>query len=233
VTEPLPVVYVVRPGNENAELRYSLRSLQNVPHGEVWVVGHRPPHVTNVRHLFVPQRDPNRFKYENALRLLQEIAELGPDRFALFNDDFYCLAPVRGMPLPAHRGPLLEQAAERSGRYGEMLRATAQLLIEAGHADPLAYTLHAPLVMSRAGLQLTLDHGLRHRTSELERLSWRSLYGNLMRLGGDRVPDVKVHGEGGAPAGAWVSTADTSFRYHEIGQVIRRALSRPSPYEQL
>lgn len=231
------VVYIVRPGNENEELRYSLRSLANVPHGEVTLIGHCPPWVRNVRHVFAPQRDPSRFKYANTTASLRLLAEKGPDEFALFNDDFFCVRPVADMPRPATRGTLRALADERlaDGRnspYGVMLRDTAAILIEAGHSDPLAYTLHVPMVMNRDALAMTLEYGERHRAAA-PALSWRSLYGNLMRLGGEWQPDVKVHGAGPVPPGPWVSTTDTSFRYHEVGRRLRHALCHPSPYEAL
>lgn len=229
------VVYLVRPG-DNEELRYSLRSLRNVPHGDVVLVGHCPSWVRGVRHLPVAQLDPGLWKYENATALLREVALRGPDEFALFNDDFFCVSPVGGMPAPAIRGSLRALAAERSchrsSAYAEMLRVTAAILTESGHPDPGAYTLHTPLTMRRDGLSLTLDYGERHR-GDARALSWRSLYGNIMQLGGRPEPDVKVHADEPLPSGPWVSTSDASFRYHRIGTRLRALLDEPSPYEAL
>ncbi len=37
------VVYVVRPGDKNEELRYSIRSvIANLPHRKVWIAGYKP-----------------------------------------------------------------------------------------------------------------------------------------------------------------------------------------------
>ena len=44
----MDAVYYVRPGDRNDELRYSLRSLANLPHDRVWIVGHTPPWVTGI-----------------------------------------------------------------------------------------------------------------------------------------------------------------------------------------
>lgn len=227
----IDVAYIVRPGNENEELRYSLRSLANVPHGDVWIFGHRPKWVSDaVRHVFLPQRDPMHFKYENNTKLIEMLSLGGPERFALMNDDFFCVKPTESWPRPAHRGPLAELAKERDGNYGKLLRATADLLIESGIAEPLAYTLHKPIVMTRASLQMAYAYGAANR-AEGEQVSWRSIYGNLMRLGGPYEDDVKVHANGGMPPGPWVSTNDGSFRYHPVGRRLRAILSEPSPYE--
>lgn len=225
-------VYIVRPGEVNNELRYSLRSLQNVPHGDVWIFGHRPDWCVNVRHVFVPQFDPGLRKYENNTMLIEAIAESGPPKFALMNDDFFCVRPELGWPAPAHRGPLLELAQTRPGAYGMMLRSTGALLAEAGIADPLAYTLHEPLLIEREGLATALTFGLRHREPNT-RVSWRSLYGNMAQLGGERLDDVKVVDDRPPGRRPWVSTSDASFRYMRVGDVIRRALPSPSPYERL
>lgn len=227
----IDVVYVVRPGNVNPELRYSLRSLVNVPHGQVYIIGHRPPWVVNVQHVFVPQLDPRQHKYDNVTALVKTLAERGPDRFALMNDDFFCMRPSR-WPTPAHRGPLRELAESRPGSYGMMLRATDALLREASIAEPLAYTLHEPLVIEREAYRMAVGYGLRNRAPG-DVLSWRSLYGNLARLGGDRRDDVKVPYDGPAPAADWISTSDCSFKYHRVGEAVRRAMSAPGPYEQL
>lgn len=227
----IDVVYIVRPGHENEELRHSLRSLVNVPHGDVWIVGHRPAWVNErVRHVFVPQRDPQRFKYENATGNLLALAADGPTGFTLMNDDMFCVQPTETWPAPAHRGGLHELAATRPGRYGGMLRATAALLVEAGIPVPLAYTLHKPMLMARDVLVATLDYGLQRRAGE-EHFSWRSLYGNLAHLGGPYEEDVKVHSDEAIPDGPWVSSSDCSFRYHRIGRFIRTLLPDPSPYE--
>lgn len=226
----IDVAYIVRPGDRNAELRYSLRSLINVPHRDVWIIGHRPAWCVNVKHIFVPQLDPRSHKYENATALMTALSERGPGTFALMNDDFFCLRPVGHWPPAAHRGPLLDLAESRPGSYGMLLRATAALLREAGQPDPLAYTLHMPMVMERDALAFALEYGLRRRPAG-DQLSWRSLYGNLMRIGGEQRVDVKVAEDGTLPDDPWISTTDTSFKYMRVGGVIRRELAAPSLYE--
>ena len=36
------IVYFVKPSEDNDELKYSLRSLKNLNHGQVYLVGYRP-----------------------------------------------------------------------------------------------------------------------------------------------------------------------------------------------
>lgn len=223
----IDVAYIVRPGEDNAELRYSLRSLRNVPHGDVWIFGHCPSWVQNVHRVFVTQRDPRTHKYENGRANLTAIVDHGPNKFALFNDDFFCVRPTESMPAPGHRGTLRELAVSRPGDYGALLRETDGLLTRSGLVDPLAYTLHKPMTMQRGALGYALEYGAD------KRVSWRSIVGNLYRYGGMREDDVKVPHDGPLPRGPWVSTIDASFRYHPVGEAIRRALPSPSPYEQV
>lgn len=220
------VAYIVRPGEDNQELRYSLRSLSNLPHGAVWIVGHLPTWVRGVRHLSVEQAAGA--KYDNATANLRMLAARGPREFMLFNDDFYVTEPVTGPPAAAHRGPLLELADRCGGGYSEMLRTTHQFLSGRFHIPaPLAYTLHVPMLLNRDVLAAVLalaDPGS-------PRMSWRSLYGNLEQLGGERQDDVKVHGAGPRPPGPWLSTSDGSFHYHPVGRWVRKRFPDPSPYE--
>ena len=57
------LVYIVCPGDQNEELRYSLRSVaRNLPGRRVWIFGHTPPWVTGVHSV---ELDPLDDKYEN------------------------------------------------------------------------------------------------------------------------------------------------------------------------
>ncbi len=42
---------VIEAADDNIELRYSLRSLENTPHGDVYIIGHKPLWVQNVVHI--------------------------------------------------------------------------------------------------------------------------------------------------------------------------------------
>ena len=58
----VPDIYypVIKSVNDNAELRFSLRSLKNIEHGNVYIVGYKPLWVKNVIHLpynDIPARD--------------------------------------------------------------------------------------------------------------------------------------------------------------------------------
>lgn len=230
------LAYIVRPGSSNPELRYSLRSMwRHVPHSEVVIVGYCPPWLRNVRAIPVEQSPYARDKRANALRNLTALAARGGHEFVLMNDDFFALRAVASPPSRVHRGGLAELAAQREAarpgsEHGEVLRNTDRLLRDAGIERPLAYETHTPMHMTAQALALALDYGDR-LGSHL--FAPRSILGNLTGPRGDRIGNVKVYGAEPAPEAAvdWVSTTDTSFRYHGIGDRIRRLFAEPSPYE--
>lgn len=230
------VVYVVGPGDRNEELRFSLRSLAaHLPHTRVWIAGHRPAWVSDdVGHIPVAQ-SLTRFQNSTAnMRAACEHPEVGGEagEFVYFNDDFFVMAPLEnGVPL-LHRGPLPEViGATRSSLYRRGAQSTLHLMRRLGMEDDgplLSYELHAPLVVHKASMLKALDLG-----RGLPVLHKRTLYGNLIRLGGDQVEDVKVKTlTDPGPAGVFVSTTDATFAHGKVGERIRAAFPDPCRYER-
>ena len=180
-------VYICREG-DNVELRYSLRSIyQNTNVNSVWVVGGKPDWYTG-NHIAVPQTGG---KYQNARANLQAILDSKsiPDKFVLMNDDFYIINPIERIPI--YHGGDLAHKAERyqefkfSSRHAMLLRETVKMLKENGVQHPLDYSLHVPMTIHKSLAQYSLSLGG----------AFRSVYGNMNRIGGTLLPvhDVKVH----------------------------------------
>lgn len=230
---PLPdIVYVVRPGDDNQELRYSLRTLRNVPHRRVFIAGHCPRWVKGVTPIPVRQ-DGTKFSNSTGnLRAAAEHPEVS-EEFLYFNDDFFVMQPIRRMPA-LHRGPIaaIERyyAARGKGAYLKGLRDTWALLAELGIEQPLSYELHVPMLLQKARLLETLELG-----AHLPVLHKRTLYGNVWGLGGRQIPDCKVIDRGWTfpKAAPFLSTLPVSFASGAAGQHIRRAFPEPGPYEGL
>lgn len=239
------IVYIVGPNrhapDRNAELRYSLRSLANVPHNKVWIVGQKPDWVINVGYIPTEQKQD---KYQNAYRntmaatLSVDIA----DDFLLFNDDMFAMQPMASVP-PKHRGPVREVVADykqrsRLGGYLSGMESTAALLASIGFSDPLSYELHIPMPVNKHRLRETLITyqfliGGTRRSAMLHKRTW---YGNMQRIGGEYHEDVKVFHPRQTPDqwlhSAWLSTGDNSWCKHEVGVHIRTVFNKPSPYEK-
>lgn len=205
----MDVVYVCRAG-ENPELRYSLRSLINVPHGQVWIVGGEPPAwVTNVTRIATWQGGP---KYEvttNAVRTACLTPEIS-DPFWLWNDDFYALEPAKAEH--HHRGPVRGVLDGYARRYPESvytrgMRETLDQLEAHGYADPLSYELHVPLIVHKAPMLTALELG-----EDVPVWHKRTAYGAVANVGGAFMEDCKVYDQRAVlPVGPWLSSCDSSF----------------------
>ena len=223
MAEPLAVVYYVRRGDRNEELRYSLRSLVNLPHGPVWIVGYKPSWVRGVQYVEGNRGRSAEHSAVDNLRLACE--HLEADRFVVMNDDFYIRQPVQAVP-SLHAGLLEERISAAATGYGRQLRAAAALLSDRGFKHPLAWTLHIPLVVVRETLAGVLSLvGIRSPIPE-----WRTVYGNVARVPGYPADDVKVRrASDPMPAGPFLSTQDGSFP--AVLPHLRRLFPGPSEYE--
>jgi hypothetical protein len=223
------VVYYCRPGPKNEELRYSLRSLANLEHDRVWIVGTMPPWVRNVEH--IPARiTPGGPQMTAADHLLRACDALDADSFVVFNDDFYLLQPVEAIP-SLHAGPLAPKVAATHGSYGNALREAQRRLSVAGVSDAIAWTLHIPLVVMREALATVLRPIL-EGSSRIVRPEWRTMYGNLIGAAGEQAEDVKVRRRGDRiPDGPFLSSHDTAIGW--LAPYLRQRFPKASPYEAL
>lgn len=227
----MDVVYICRDG-ENEELRYSLRSVaKNLDYNNVWVVGGKPDWYTG-NHIAKPQMGT---KYANARNNLRAIVDCGDitDEFVLMNDDFYVMSAVDVVPY-YHGGDLIDKIRVFEGfaaksKYLSMLWDTLHILARNGSPTSLDYALHVPMRMRRSKLGPMLSY----------EASIRTLYGNLMRVGGEQITDVKVHtGPRNGPTQhdymssdfPFLSTHDRTF--HTVRkQLLRYRFAEPSPFE--
>jgi len=236
---PLDIVYPYRQTPDDAEFRYSLRSLANMEHGRVWIVGDIPQWVRNVEH--IPNRNLPRSRFRNALDNVLKACttEDITDQFILMNDDFFVVQKT-GPPAPAHRGPIgaahrrrppsRRRRSQQGAPWLQGIWDTAELLKRWGIIDPLSYELHMPLVVERAGMAELLTRALQEGASV--NLQQRTLYGNAHHIGGDVTTDVKVApGAHTLPPGPFVSTNNRSFARGWVGQHIRKRFATPGPYE--
>lgn len=218
------VVYYVRPGERNEELRYSLRSLVNLAHDRVLMVGYKPKWVTGVEHISA-QPQPLGPQMTAADHLHRACERIESDRFVVFNDDFYVMDPVLAVPT-YHAGPLAEKAARTRGSYGNALREALRRLL--AFADPLAWTLHIPMVVDRRLLADILANTL--ATAHRMVPEWRTMYGNIAGLVGEYADDVKVRRRTDPmPSGPFLSSHDAAIGW--LVPILRRRFPTPSPYE--
>lgn len=236
------VVYPVRPGDDNEELRYSLRSLVNLPHRNVWIVGHCPPWVRDV---WVLETDPQPEKWANLIQSLsiacrcEEIS----DEITLFNDDMFVIRQIAGPELPVfHLGSLagyitstLDAGRNPNDSWLRGLQNTLAAMTAWGFDSPLAYESHQPMPYRRAELARLLQRADRHP------FLWNSAYEATSGPRGERGANVKITGldeqalddkiAALASDQPYLSTDDRSFRHGAVGRYIRDLFDAPGDYE--
>lgn len=239
----IDVVFVVRPGERNEELRYAIRSveanLSNVR--SVSVAGHRPAWL-NCHHIWRAQREA---PHLNALANLKAALTCSTltERIAVFNDDFYVMAPLERVPLQ-HREPLAITAMFSRHERGASsprtiaLQDTLDLIRRIGVVSPFCFDLHTPIVVDRSELAETLDiiaaYTAHWDDERRARILWKTVHANLWNTRSTYSPDVKVRDL--TPLDVWpspfLSTTDLSFNYGAVGAHIRTLFPTPSRYEE-
>lgn len=227
-TKPMDIVYVVKYGNFNPELRMSLRTLQNFkfPVNNVILAGYCPEWASNV--LSLPVTQVPHAPFSNTTRILMAVCSdpRVSDNFILMNDDFFINQPITEIPV-LHRGKLKDHLHDihTSSAYGEGMRNAYDYLLYKGVREPLNYDLHVPMVINKDKMLKVLnDIGDAHSHK-------RSVYGNLYNLGGKEMADVKIYNEKWDSGMMFVSTSDDAFRVFGVGKALLKKFDTPSIYE--
>jgi len=222
------VVIPVRPGDTNPELRYTLRSLANVPHGAVHVVGYAPRWVSRQSVNVIPVEPRGAGTVVANMAAAVRSADVA-DSFLLFNDDFYVTRPIPGVPV-LNRGRVNAvisrmRAANGVNAYVRGVIATRDHLAKLGYSDPWSFELHVPMLMRRSILRVALAMAV------FPRFNWRTAYGALAGLSGTTIPDVKVYRPTDPiPAGPFLYTSDRSFRH--FAEHVADLFPEPCEYEK-
>jgi len=230
------VVYFVREGRTNEELRYSLRSVEeNWQYRKVWLYGGGPKGITPDEHVKVAQTEPSKWeRVHNMLRMACMNDEITED-FWLFNDDFFILKPVDDNMPPQYNGSLqaqIRRVERRHGRetsYTKRLKHLVATLEEAGKTQ-VNYSVHKPILINRRKMLEVLDKFPNEPMT-------RALYGNYWEIGGEDCRDMKVmlpwyDVEKVEREWRFVSTCDDSFRDGNIGRYIREKFPYKSRFEE-
>ena len=218
----MDIVYIVRKGETNEDLRYSLRSLAaNVTgYDKIFISGHMPSFIVRgIRYIPVEQKET---KWRNALNNV--IAACRHPKvsknFVLFNDDFIATSPVNlETDLNLNRGSLIDAVDRawvpvRKSAWQKGLIHTCDLIRSLGIDNPLDFSLHLPMVINKRNFLEMMDRiQVRLFLEKKKTLLFRTLYGNLYPQDGTRtMSDVKLRrGEDLSPKrlqGQWISVFD-------------------------
>lgn len=213
----MDIVYSLSSNYTGEELKYSLRSLVNMPHDKVYFVGGCPSWAKNIVHIPTEQTGT---KWQNVPRNLITVCkdERVSENFIYFNDDFFVLEKLKNSArdLNLYNSTVqsvldkLNQRHSTPTNYMVGMAQTQALLKELGKAEPLSYELHVPFVFNKDNYVRMFDiEGVR----AIDVLHYRSLYGNLYLTGGKDMRDVKVtarKGFDGKP-GAFLSCSNDGY----------------------
>lgn len=229
----MDVVYINRPGDDNEELRYSLRSLANIPHERVFLFGDAPVWIRNAEVVKLPRATDKQVSALNNLIAACQHPEVS-DPFLLMNDDFYIMVPMDRVPI-LNMGPLPRVISEHraTSAYTKAMQATYDRLLTLVDSPMglVSYELHIPMEIEKTGMLMALSlgqgiHGLHNRT----------MYGNLEGLISTEAKDMKVYrGDTRKTYPEWplLSTSDRTFKYHPAGRYVRESFPNPCSYEFL
>lgn len=213
----MDIVYSLSSNYTGEELKYSLRSLVNMPHDKVYFVGGCPSWAKNIVHI---PTDQTGTKWQNVPRNLIAVCEdiRVSEDFIYFNDDFFVLQKVKNpkKELNLYKSTITS-VLDRLGKkhtiptnYMAGMAQTQALLRELGKAEPLCYELHVPFVFNKDNYLRMFDID---EVFNIDVLHYRSLYGNLYLTGGKDMPDVKVGSKGvfSGHTGKFLSCSNASF----------------------
>lgn len=218
----MDIVYLVKNCFQNEELTYSLRSLVNIPHDKVFIVGGCPFNINKTKIIHIPLCQTGT-KYQNTTRNLETICldKRLSEEFILMNDDFFILLPTEQPSVEFNlcRGFIKDVYEEYTQKYGDAgnayiqgMRQTRLFLEDLGIKDPLSYELHIPIVMDKNKVLRAFSlPGIR----SLKVLHKRSIYGNLFLEGSKVVADCKIRykTEKIPTNSKFLSSADDTWKY--------------------
>lgn len=221
----MDVLYIVGPGEPNDELRYSMRSLQNYEHGAVVISGYKPSWVRNVVHINIP-KEKSETKHDNSTKNLIEgcRAEL-TENVLMMHDDMFIMEETRWVP-HMHLGPISRMQYRHNALVPHYVA-----LYHYGIKNPLNYEAHTPMVINRKAMVETITWA--QDNINFRPILKRTVYGNLEKVGGAHIADVKVQNHttnSSYKEWAYLSTRPDLFK-SDSGNWIKEQFPEPSPYE--
>lgn len=185
----MDIVYPYKRSPGDFELRYSLRSLVNVPHSRVIVAGDIPLSMSDdLIKIRNPRVSADRYMSSTANIFAAMVRADVSDEFIVMNDDIFILQPWTFRH--ENRGTVRETIADPTvkGEYRERITSTANLLRAHGIDDPLFFGLHTPTKYSR----VKLVELMREFPMPKHKYLLRTLYHNMFPQASIRRDDVKI-----------------------------------------
>lgn len=221
----MDVVYPYKRTDEDFELRYSFRSLANLPHDKVIVAGDRPLIASSAVTCIPVHPIENRYMSSTANIVAAAERAVETKQFLVMHDDIFLLEPWGYQHQYRSTIEAYLATGSAAGDYREHIERTCDILKSHGVVEPLWFGLHTPVVYDRETL-IALVHDFAG-----ERYLLRTLYYNLFPAPCTRADDVKMHVWRGEPNGSVLSISDGVARQAAFRQWIARRFPSRSKYE--
>ena len=245
----IDLVYIVRPGERNIDLRYSLRSVSKFcKYRNIWIVGFKPYWVQNVK--FIPTQQTGD-KWKNSMvnyTAACKSREIS-DNFVLMNDDFFAIRPVNDWNHDCNvcLGELEDfvrrfSTIENRSKWQYGFEYAVNLLNSIRCNRHINYEIHTPIILNKQNFLAMLGQKeIIDFMSTKKVFHKRSIYKNLYPdIGEPRViEDVKlnlykdvdlIHLQEN-----WISTYDNTLdnsAYPLINKLIKSMFNKRCKYEK-
>jgi hypothetical protein len=249
LTSDIDLVYIVRRGQMNIDLRYSLRSVTKFcNYRNIWIVGFKPDWVQNVKYIPTEQ---NADKWKNSI-INYKAACKAPgisENFVLMNDDFFAIRPITDWNYETNvcLGRLEEfvtkfSSIAKKSKWQWGFTYAVELLSELAIASSWNYEAHTPMMINKQNFLKMLSLPKIQRFQETKKvLHKRSLYKNLYPDANNPryISDVKLPLHKDLTLEYlkenWISTYDNTLRnpsFPLINKLLLKMFDRPCKYEK-
>jgi len=150
------LVYIVKQGDKNTDLKYSLRSVERFcNYRNIYIIGYKPSWVTNVKYIKTIQSTTKWKNATNNILTACKTEEIS-DNFILMNDDFFAIKPINNWKdnLNVCLGSL-ETAIERYNKskrlsnWQNAFKEVFNLLVKLKCKHKYNYEAHVPLIINK------------------------------------------------------------------------------------
>jgi len=189
----MDVLYLLKRTKDNKELKYSLRSLQNIDHNRVFIAGELPSFKTsNINYIPTNILDS---KYVTTTYNINTACQSDiSENFILMNDDFYFLKPTKLEDLNLDRGYLKDQVEYYKKhhnpltKYDQNVFNTYNYYKELNKNNVKSFELHAPIIINKNNFKSILPL----LKNESLHCCKRTIYGNMFIKDSKTIEDVKI-----------------------------------------
>jgi len=223
------VVYILRAWYDNCmELRYSIRSLENINHWKVYIIWYKPLWLRNAIH--IQAEDPYTVKSMNALHKIKIACKdkrISKD-FILMNDDFYITRPTS----IKHYNQWTIKAHIKEKRERIWVSNYVMWLMQTEKMFPwwLDFSIHCPMVYNKKKFLWLCE--------EYDMNQWyllRNLYGNHYWIKWEQIKDYKIRNLAELPTGKipkFISNCDWLIVNSKFREFLDKLFPEPSKYEK-